>query len=207
MGNLVRLTICSLVLVALLSPGLRGDASAFNHACFPIGPLCQLCQGLYGGNCPGIPDNTCPTGWFEEYDTVKHQPPSIASVVSRCGGPDGMIWAEVPESADDMVFGPKHVNNLRIRYGYYQDTLVTVETQVPLRALTTFEATGGGIGTLEVIKGAPVDHIDVVYSPGHRGLPEPHLDIREQLVEHTAHQAFECQPTKGGWFKFLRVSQ
>ena len=112
-----------------------------------------------------------------------------------------MTWAELPFPEEGM--DPTTHLKKKVRLGYYQDTLVVVETQIPLRVLATL-GPHRGFGYLESVKGDHADHFDVIYSPGHWGLTEPHYDFREYLVEHADHQTFECQPAgKGGWFQFI----
>jgi hypothetical protein len=68
--------------------------------------------------------------------------------------------------------------------GYdHQRRLVNITYMVPLADLTKAKAFTG-LGTS--VSGLRVDHTDVVYNPGHPGVPEPHYHITLWLVNAAA---------------------
>jgi hypothetical protein len=173
------------LVVMLIMSGLT--RSAFGSFGTNICP-CATCVGL---------------GEHDHYELIKHQPPATYSVVSHCGARDEMAWAETPVTEKGGWIGREGSGYLRVRLGYYRGTLVVVETQIPVRALADL-GPRRGLGELEHVKGVQIDHMDVVYSPGHEGQSEPHYDVREYLVGHAEHRAFECQPAiKKQWFRFI----
>ena len=177
-------------LILLFLPGLTRNASGTSGT--------NVCPCLAAVCVAGLGEN-------DAYELIKHGPPQSYSIVSRCGGQNGMVWAETPFTEDDELDGLERPNYLRARLGYRQGTLIVVETQIPLRALENL-GSRRGLGELEHVKGVQIDHIDVIYSPGHWGVPEPHYDVQEYLVGHTDHQFFECQPrVERGWFQFISL--
>jgi hypothetical protein len=147
--------------------------------------------------------NSCPA-WLAEYETIRDRPPVNYSVVSSCGGAAGMVWAEPPRDEQSPQFGPEGLNYVRVRLGYYQGTLVTVETLLPLPVLAHMELGRRGLGALESVTGVQIDHVDVRFSSGHRGMPEPHYSVQLHLTDHATHEAFECQTAEGGgWARFI----
>ena len=64
-----------------------------------------------------------------------------------------------------------------------QGRLVNVTYMIPLADLTK-EKGFTGLGTS--VSGLRVDHTDIVYNPGHPGVPEPHYHITLWLVKTAA---------------------
>ena len=190
-----RLRVCLMVFVVFILPGVTQQASGVT---------------LGGGGGPSSP-GICPCvvcvglGENDTYELIKHSPPSNYSMISRCDGRDGMAWAEIPRTNGAELISSEHVNYFRVRLGYHQGTLVVVETQIPLRASENPRTGRRLFRELETVSGVAINHLDVVYSSGHWGFPEPHYDIRMYLVDHAAHQDFECQPKEErGWFQFIK---
>lgn len=65
-------------------------------------------------------------------------------------------------------------------------TLVQVTFMVPLKDL---DAHKNWHGLADVANWVPVDHVDIMYNPGHPGVPEPHYHFTLWLISHEEEQA------------------
>lgn len=98
--------------------------------------------------------------------------------VEHCVEGMGAVW----------VLGADHPQQSAVpRMGYSRGRLIVLEFQFPVDALLQ----GRTWVPMKLEKTTVVDHIDVLYHPGHGGFDLPHYDVRFYYVPHREHQ-FGC---------------